>query len=84
MRKIMIMLLCGVLARNIYAMPCYVSEIDTESDIVCFTDYATGNDWWQDGQEDWHEGDGANLVMFDSMTENYMDDAIIRAFPVEN
>lgn len=84
MRKILTMLLCGVLAQHLYAMPCYVAEVDHAENMVCFTDYATGNDWWQDGHEDWQEGDGANLVMFDFMTENYIDDAIIRAFPVEN
>lgn len=79
MQKILTLLLCGILSRNLYAMPCYVSEIDTEYGMVCFTDYATGHDWWQDGAEDWQEGDSANLVMFDFMTETIYDDVIIRA-----
>ena len=80
MQKILMILLCGIMARHLYAMPCYVSEVDTEYDMVCFTDYATGHDWWQDGCEDWQEGDSANLVMWDYMTENYrLDDVIIRA-----
>ena len=79
MQKILMMLLCGIIARHLYAMPCYVSEIDTEYDMVCFTDLATGHNWWQDHVEDWQEGDSANLVMWDFMTETIYDDMIIRA-----
>lgn len=79
MQKILMILLCGILSRNLYAMPCYVSEIDTEYDMVCFTDFATGHNWWWDHVEDWQEGDSANLVMWDYMTEIIYDDVIIRA-----
>ena len=80
MQKILMILLCGILSRHLYAMPCYVAEVDHAENMVCFCDYVTGHDWWQDGCEDWQEGDGANLVMWDYMTENYrLDDVIIRA-----
>lgn len=80
MQKILMILLCGILSRHLYAMPCYVSEIDHAEDMVCFTDYATGHDWWQDGIGVWEIYDGANLVMFDMMTpENRYDDRILRA-----
>ena len=79
MQKILMILLCGILSRHLYAMPCYVSEIDTEYDMVCFTDYATGHDWWQDGCEDWQVGDECNLVMFDNFTAEVTDDVIVRA-----
>jgi len=80
MQKLIALFLCGILSRHLYAMPCYVAEVDHTYDMVCFTDYATGHDWWQDGAEDWCEGDSANLVMFDNFTaENRYDDVIIRA-----
>lgn len=80
MQKILMILLCGILSRHLYAMPCYVAEIDEQYDLVCFCDYAYEDDWWWDGVEDWQEGDGANLVMFDNFTpEDKYDDVIIRA-----
>ena len=80
MQKLIALILCGIMAEHLYAMPCYVAEVDNTYDMVCFTDYATGHDWWQDGAEDWQEGDSANLVMFDNFTaENRYDDVIIRA-----
>ena len=75
--KLLALILCGIMARNLYALPCYVAEIS--DDMVCFADYA-GNGWWQDGTEGWELGDGANLVMFDNFTAEYKyDDIIIRA-----
>jgi len=80
MQKLIALFLCGILARHLYAMPCYVSEIDNTEDMVRFMDFATEHDWWWDHVEDWQEGDSANLVMFDFMTEdNRLDDVIIRA-----
>ena len=79
MQKLIALFLCGILSRHLYAMPCYVSEVDHAENMVCFTDYATGHDWWQDGVEMWEQYDGANLVMFDMLTEKQYDDVIIRA-----
>ena len=80
MQKFILWLLCGILSQHLYAMPCYVAEVDEQYDLVCFCDYAYEDDWWQDGCEDWQEGDGANLVMFDNFTpEDKYDDIIIRA-----
>lgn len=79
MQKMIALFLCGILARNLYAMPCYVSEIDTQYDMVCFTDLYSGNDWWMEEAEDWCVDDCANLVMFDMFTAEIYDDVIIRA-----
>ena len=80
MQKLIALFLCGILSRHLYAMPCYVAEVEHAENMVCFTDYATGHDWWQDGVGMFEQYDGANLVMFDMMTpENRYDDMILRA-----
>ena len=78
MRKLLALILCGILARNMYANLTTVVELDRDADVVTCEDY-NGHLWEFYGCEDWCEGDLCNLVMFDNFTAEVTDDVIVRA-----
>ena len=78
MRKLLTLLICGILARNTYANLTTVVELDRDADVVTCEDY-NGNLWEFYGCEDWEIGDHCNLVMFDCGTAEVADDVIVRA-----
>ena len=78
MRKLLALLLCGILALNTYANLTTVVELDRDADVVTCEDY-NGNLWEFYGVEDWEIGDLCNLVMFDCGTAEITDDVIVRA-----
>lgn len=79
MQKLIALFLCGILARNLYAMPAYVAEERHDEGIVVFVDYNTQNKWvYNDPEDRWHYRDTALIIMFDNFTaENYEDDIIV-------
>ena len=75
-QKLLAMILCGVLCRNVYALPAYVSDI--ADDMVRFTDCVAEQDWYWEPADGWNVWDNAELVMFDNFTpENPYDDVIV-------
>lgn len=77
MRKLLALLLCGILRGNLYANLTTVVEIDRNADVVVCQDF-NGFVWEFYGAEDWAEGDLCNLVMYDNLTEKIYDDIIVR------
>lgn len=81
MRKIVaimaILAVLSILSGNLYGMYAYVSEIDTENDMVRFTSYLSEHDFWWEGCGNLELYDDAELVMFDWFTESWEDDQII-------
>lgn len=77
MRKIMIMILCGIMSANTYTAMTTVVDIETDADTVVCED-ATGNLWAFYGAENWQVGDMCNLLMHDCGTADITDDIIIR------
>lgn len=77
MPKLIALLLCGILAQNTYANLTKVVDVDRDAHIVTCEDY-NGNMWEFEEEDEWHEGDLCNLVMFDNFTAEITDDIIIR------
>ena len=77
MRKLLALILCGILRGNLYANLTTIVEIDHNTDVVICED-CNGHVWEFYGAEDWQVGDECNLVMFDCGTEEIADDVIIR------
>lgn len=77
MRKIMIMILCGIISAHTYTAMTTVVEIEPENDTVVCED-ATGNLWAFYGSNNWHVGDMCQLLMHDCGTADVTDDIIIR------
>ena len=78
MRKLLALMLCGVMAQHMYANLTHVVEIDRDADTVLCEDF-NGHLWEFYGAEDWEIGDECNLVMFDCGTAEVTDDMIVRA-----
>ena len=78
MRKLLALVLCGILRGNLYANLTTVVDIDRNADVVVCQDF-NGMVWEFYGAEDWCEGDLCNLVMYDNLTEKIYDDIIVRA-----
>lgn len=74
-----ILAILSVISSNLYGMLAYVSDVDTENNMVRFTSYLSEHDFWIEGVEDWELYDDAELVMFDWFTESWTDDQILRA-----
>lgn len=68
----LILAVCGI-----YTQSGTVTEIDRRADVV-MVETTDGNLWEFSGVEDWMEGDGVELTMHDSGTENPEDDVILR------
>ena len=77
MRKLLALILCGILRGNLYANLTKVVHVDRNTDVVTCEDF-NGHIWKFCGAEDWQVGDECNLVMFDCGTEEIADDVIIR------
>lgn len=77
MRKLLTLILCGILRGNLYANLTTIVDIDRNTDVVVCED-CNGNLWEFYGAEDWQVGDECNLVMFDCGTDEITDDVIIR------
>lgn len=61
-----------------YAKQGIVTEIDTQQDVVTFTD-TQGREWSFYGVEDWQEGDMLACIMDTQGTDIVYDDAILCA-----
>lgn len=72
--KLLAMILCGILA-HFYPMPCYVSDIANGQ--VCYTDFATENDWWESTTEAHQMYSEVTLYMCDNNTAEITDDIIV-------
>lgn len=72
--KLLALILCGILA-HFYPMPCYVSDIANGE--VCYTDFATGNDWWESTTENRKLYSEVTLYMCDNNTAEITDDIIV-------
>lgn len=77
MRKLLALILCGILSQHLYSNLTTIVEIDRDTDIVYCEDF-NGYVWSFTGAEDWETGDLCNLVMYDNMTEKVYDDVIVR------
>ena len=65
----------GAEAPALYPNVGIVTEVDTESDTVYWSD---GNDeWFFHGTEDWMVGDGIAVIMSDEGTEEITDDKMV-------
>ena len=65
----------GAEAPALYPNVGIVTEVDTESDTVYWSD---GNDeWFFHGTEDWMVGDGIAVIMSDEGTEEITDDRMV-------
>lgn len=65
----------GAEASALYPNVGIVTEVDTESDTVYWSD---GNDkWYFYGTEDWMVGDGIAVIMSDEGTEEITDDRMV-------
>ena len=77
MRKIIALILCGIISQHLYGNLTTIVEINRNTDVVTCEDYH-GHVWEFYGCEDWCEGDLCNLVMFDNFTTEITDDVIVR------
>ena len=73
--KLLAIIMCGILAQHLYAMPCYVSDIANGQ--VCYTDFATENDWWESTAENRKLYSEVTLYMCDNNTAEITDDIIV-------
>ena len=65
----------GAEAPALYPNVGIVTEVDTESDTVYWSD--GNNEWYFYGVEDWMVGDGIAVIMSDEGTESVKDDRMI-------
>lgn len=65
----------GAEAPALYPNVGIVTEVDTESDTVYWSD--GNNKWYFYGTEDWMVGDGIAVIMSDEGTESVKDDRMI-------
>ena len=72
--KLIALILCGLMM-HFYASPAYVSDIANGE--VCYTDFATGNDWWESTAENRKLYEEVTLYMCDNNTAEITDDIIV-------
>lgn len=72
--KFLALILCGIMM-HFYANPAYVSDIANGE--VCYTDFATGNDWWESTAENHELYEEVTLYMCDNGTAEITDDIIV-------
>ena len=72
--KLIALILCGILA-HFYPMSAYVSDIANGE--VCYTDFATENDWWESTAENHELYEEVTLLMCDNNTAEITDDIIV-------
>lgn len=65
----------GAEAPALYPNVGIVTEVDTESDTVYWSD--GNNEWYFYGVEDWMEDDGIAVIMSDEGTEEITDDRMV-------
>ena len=74
MAKLIALILCGIMV-HFYPMPSYVSDIANGE--VCYTDFATENDWWESTAEHRKLFEEVVLIMCDNNTAEIEDDVIV-------
>lgn len=79
--NILMRILAGILSIHMYAMSGYVKDIDYDAPFIECVDYGTGNKWRSKDVGQFDFDDDVLLIMWDNMTEDRLDDVVVKVCP---